>query len=309
MERTVLCELGRRRYRDTKSGLLFALIPVIGFALFGVIPQIMSLVISFGDMPSVYIEELTMIGFGNYKEILTQGQFWKTIGNTFFYAISTFVCIVLGLCVALLLSKKTLRCKSAYRVIFFIPYVCSLVSTSIMWQWIFEADYGILNGILTSMFGEGVRVRWLQEPGGFRFAILVMSIWGGYGYNTLLYQSALAAVDQNLYEAAELDGAGAWSKFVHVTLPGISPTTFFMVTMGFIGAMQAFTTQQIWGGDSGGPEQAGLTAVYYIYLMGVRLPDTYGMGLACAASWLLAIFIFLATRVIFWTSKFWVSED
>lgn len=302
-------KLGRRKHRDTRTGLLFALIPVAGYVLFSLIPQVMSLVMSFGDMPSVYIDEMRFIGLANYKQMLTEAQFWKALGNTFFYAISTVVCIVLGLVVALLLSRKTLKCKGFYRVVFFIPYVCSLVAASIMWQWIFESDYGILNGVLTRLFGESARVRWLEEPGGFRSAILTMSIWGGYGYNVLLYQSALAAVDQNLYEAAELDGAGTFSKFVHVTLPGISPTTFFMVTMGLIGAMQAFTTQQVWGGDSGGPEQAGLTAVYYIYLMGIRMPASYGMGLASAAAWLLAILIFLATRLCFWTSKFWVSEE
>lgn len=308
-KRYMAIRLHKKRYRDAKTGLIFALIPVVGYLLFNIIPQIMSLLMSFGDVPSVYFDEMTFTGLGNYKAMLTDVRFWKALGNTFFYAISTVVCIVLGLAVALLLNRKSLKMKGFYRVVFFIPYVCSIVATSIMWQWIFESDYGILNGITTKFFGESARVRWLQEPGGFRFAILLMSIWGGYGYNVLLYQSALAAVDQNLYEAADLDGANAWKKFVHVTLPGISPTTFYMMTMGLIGSMQAFTTQQVWGGSSGGPEQAGLTAVYYVYIMGISAPASYGMGLACAASWLLAIFIFIATRFCFWTSKFWVSED
>ena len=301
--------LHKKRYRDAKTGLIFALIPVVGYLLFSIVPQIMSLLMSFGDVPSVYFDEMTFTGIGNYKTMLTDERFWKALGNTFFYAISTVVCIVLDLGVAIVLSRPTLKAKGVYRVVFFVPYVCSLVATSIMWQWIFEADYGILNGITTKIFGEAARIRWLDEPNGFRFAVLLMSIWSGYGYNVLLYQSALAAVDKNLYEAADLDGANAWQKFVHVTLPGISPTTFYMGTMGVIGAMQAFTTQQVWGGNTGGPEQAGLTAVYYVYIMGISAPAAYGMGLACAAAWLLAIFIFVATRVCFWTSKYWVSED
>lgn len=148
-------------------------------------------------------------------------------------------------------------------------------------------------------------MNWLDEEWPFRTALLVMLIWSGCGYNIILYQSAIAAVDRNLYEAAEIDGANTLQQFAHITWPSINPTTFYMLVMGVIKGLQAFTMHQIWGSQvgGGGPGQSAVTIVYYIYDKAWGSPYRYGMGYASAASWLLAILIGAITVVIFKSKK------
>lgn len=298
-------EKKRKKYRDGVSGLLMALPPVIGFAIFGLIPQIVSLWLSFQEAHSFDFSQATFVGFQNFGAILSDASFYLAIGNTVFYMIPTFACILLGLAIAVLISNKGLRGKKFFRSVFFIPYVCSVVATTVMWYWFFEEDYGILNGILVSVFGEDARVGWLSTEAPFRMAMLFMLIWSGCGYNVILYQSAIASVDSTLYEAADIDGATSMQKFINITWPSIMPTTFFMFIMGVIGGLQAFTTQQVWGDQVGGqgPNQSALTAVYYIYRKAWVEPTTYGMGYASAASWILALLIGLVTVINFQVKK------
>ncbi len=298
-------EKKRKKYRDGVSGLLMALPPVIGFAIFGLIPQVVSLWLSFQEAHSFDFAQSVFVGFRNFGEILSDKSFYLAIGYTVFYMIPTFVCIALGLAIAVLISNKGLRGKKFFRSVFFVPYVCSVVATTVMWYWIFEEDYGILNGILVSSFGEGARVGWLSTETPFRMAMLFMLIWSGCGYNIILYQSAIASVDNTLYEAADIDGATSAQKFFHITWPSIMPTTFFMFIMGVINGLQAFTTQQVWGDQVGGqgPNQSALTAVYYIYRKAWVEPTTYGMGYASAASWILALLIGLVTVINFRVKK------
>lgn len=295
----------QKKYRDAASGLLMALPPVVGFFLFGFIPQLVSLWLGFQELHSFDFSQAKFTGFSNFAAIFSDPAFFKSIGNTFFYMIATVVCIFLGLGIALLLSAKGVKGKKFFRSVFFIPYVCSVVATTVMWYWIFEKDFGILNGILGSLFGEGARVNWLDEEWPFRTALLVMLIWSGCGYNIILYQSAIAAVDRNLYEAAEIDGANTLQQFAHITWPSINPTTFYMLVMGVIKGLQAFTMHQIWGSQvgGGGPGQSAVTIVYYIYDKAWGSPYRYGMGYASAASWLLAILIGAITVVIFKSKK------
>ena len=294
-------EKKRKKYRDTVSGLLMALPPLIGFLIFGLIPQIISLWLSLQEAHSFDFTASKFVGFSNFARILSDRLFYLALGNTIFYMIPTFVCIGLGLLIAVLISNKGLRGKKFFRSVFFIPYVCSVVATTIMWYWFFEGDYGILNGILTSTIGESAKVGWLSKEWPFRCAMLFMMIWSGCGYNIILYQSAIASVDQSLYEAADIDGATSWQKFANVTWPSVMPTTFFMFIMGVINGLQAFTTQQLWGEqvkDSLGREPA-LTVVYYIYRKAWNEPSTYGMGYASAASWIVAVLIGAVTVLNF----------
>ena len=296
-----LVRIKRKKYRDAASGLLMALPPVIGFFLFGFIPQLVSLWLGFQELHSFDFSQAQYAGFSNFVAIFKDPAFLKSIGNTFLYMISTPVCIFLGMGIALLLSAKGVKGKKFFRSVFFIPYVCSVVATTVMWYWIFEKDFGILNGILAGLFGESARVNWLEEVWPFRTALLIMLVWSGCGYNIILYQSAIAAVDKNLYEAAEIDGANARQQFCHITWAGISPTTFYMVVMGEIKGFQAFTMPQIWGAQVGGgsPDQSAVTMVYYIYEKAWVTPFRYGMGYASAASWILAVMIGVITVIIF----------
>lgn len=294
-------EKKHKKYRDGVSGFLMAIPPVIGFFLFAFIPQLVSLWLSFQEAHSFDFTLTTFVGFRNFKEVLTSSEFWLSVGNTVFYMIPRLLCILLGLAIAVLLSHKGIRGKKFFRSVFFIPYVCSVVATTVMWYWIFEEDYGILNGILEAVSGADARMHWLSTEWPFRFTLVFMLTWSGCGYSIILYQSAIAAVDVTLYEAADMDGANAWQKFIHITWPAIMPTTFFMFIMGLINGLQAFTTQQVWGDQVGGqgPNQSALTAVYFIYRKAWVQPSTYGMGYASAASWILAVLIGIVTVVNF----------
>lgn len=288
-----------RKYRDSVSGLLMSLPPLVGFFFFGLIPQIISLWLSFQEAHSFDFSAAEFVGFANYAKIFSDKEFYLALGNTLFYMIPTFVCIGLGLLIAVLISNKGLRGKKFFRSVFFIPYVCSVVATTVMWYWFFETDYGILNGILTSLFGENAKVGWLTSEWPFRFAMMFMLIWSGCGYNIILYQSAIASVDQSLYESAEIDGATGWQKFTKITWPMVMPTTFFMFIMGVIHGLQAFTVQQVWGEQVSLGREPALTAVYYIYLKAWTQPSVYGMGYASAASWIVAVLIGIVTLINF----------
>lgn len=294
-------EKKHKKYRDGVSGFLMAIPPVIGFFIFAFIPQIVSLWLSFQEAHSFDFSMTTFVGLRNFRDVLTSGEFWLSIGNTVFYMIPRLLCIALGLAIAVLLSHKGVRGKKFFRSVYFIPYVCSVVATTVMWYWIFEEDYGILNGILASSFGADARVGWLSTEWPFRCVLVFMMTWSGCGYNIILYQSAIAAVDASLYEAADMDGANPWQKFIHITWPAIMPTTFFMFIMGMINGLQAFTTQQVWGDQVGGqgPNQSALTAVYFIYRKAWVQPSVYGMGYASAASWVLAVLIGIVTVINF----------
>lgn len=293
-------EKKRKKYRDGVSGLLMAILPVIGFALFGFIPQVISLWLSFQEIHSINFAAAEFVGLANFKAIFTDKDFYLAIGNTVFYMIPTFICIALGLLIAVLISNKGLKGKKFFRSVFFIPYVCSVVATTVMWYWVFEDDFGILNGIFVSLFGEGSGIRWMHSEWPFRFAMCFMLVWSGCGYNIILYQSAIASVDQTLYEAAEIDGANSWQKFANITWPSIMPTTFFMIIMGVIHGLQAFTTQQVWGEKTNlGPDHSALTAVYYIYRKGWTSRAKFGMGYASAAAWVLAVLIGAVTVINF----------
>ena len=168
-----------------------------------------------------------------------------------------------------------------------------------MWKWIFNPTYGVLNGIL------GTEYNWLGENNLFRTVVIVMGVWGGCGYQIILYSAALTNINPSLYEAAKIDGANAFQCFRHVTLPGVSPTTFYLFITGLIGALQTFASTQVLD-SNGGPNNVGVTVGFYLY----RYAFSYfRMGIASATAWVLAGVIMIITIFNFIGSRKWVSYD
>lgn len=293
--------------KNNIAGWLMISVPIIGFLLFSMIPLIMSAVLSLTELKSYRIEQATWIGLKNFGTIFTDPLFYKALGNTFYYCLSIFGCMLLGLVIAVLLTAKKTRGKRIFRTIFFLPYVCSVVAVAVMWQWIYEPNYGILNTIFKSMGMSPVG--WLKNPATFMPCVILMQLWCGTGFNLILFQAALSKVEKSYYEAAELDGASAWQKFVHITLPGISPTTFYLLIMGLISGLQAFTQIQILANNSTGPEDSGLTIVYYLYRMAFENVTTYGLGIASAMAWIAAIIIAAITFINFKVQKLWTHYE
>lgn len=287
--------------KEAIYGTCFASIPVLGFFIFGLIPMIVAVVMAFTDVEFI-LEDLHWVGFANFAYVLKEETFWKSVGNTFFFALSMPISLIVALIVSVLLNQDIV-CKKLFRTIFFIPYVCSVVAVALMWKWIFDANYGVLNAIITKCGGEPVL--WLQNAKTFGWAVIIIGIWTGSGFGIILYSAALTKVNPAYYEAAKIDGANSWKCFWNITIPAISPTTFYLVIMGLIGALQEFARVQVISPE-GGPNQAGMTMVFFLYKEGFSY---HNMGHASAVAWLLALLILGITAINFKLSKKWVSYD
>ena len=298
----------KRKILDNLQGILFASSPLIGFLLFGFIPLVISLILSFGKLRTFDLRDMQPVKFENYIRIFTEDdKFFKSVGNTFVYAFFTvFISIALSLVLASFLNRK-IAFKKGFRMILFLPYICSAVAISTMWKWVFEYNYGILNTIMDFFHAE--RINWLGDVRTAMPVMIMTSVWGGLGFNMILYSAALSAINKSYYEAAMLDGASSLKVFFTITFPLVSPTTFYLAVMGFIGALQSFANFQIMT-PNGGPENSTLTMVFRVWDIAFNLDKrTYGMGYAAAMSWLVGLIIMVFTAINFGLSKRWVHYD
>ena len=298
----------KSKRRNNILGVLFAMSPLVGFALFGILPLIFSIVLSFGNLPTYDLLDIEFCGLQNYIRIFTEDtEFWQSIGNTFFYSIVTVVGTVVISLLASVFLNNIKHGGKAIRIILFIPYVCSVVAISTMWKWLFDYNYGVLNDVVEFIGME--RINWLGEASTAMPIMIIMSIWGGLGYNMILYSASLNAVSRSYYEAAELDGANGIQKFFKITLPMISPTTFFIMVMGFVGALQSFANFQVMT-PSGGPDGTTWTMVLRVWYVGFVEDSTlYGMGYASAMSWIVGGIVMIFTAIMFGMSRRWVKYD
>ena len=304
-----------RKFKTNFCGWAMITPSMVGIMIFAMIPIVMAFAISFSDMLFVQsgsFENASWVWFDQYRKVLTDPLFGRAIVNTFIAAISVPLQMVLGLLIALLLKNVGKKMQKFFQAVFFIPYVSSMVAVVYMWQYIFEPT-GIINNVITAMGGE--TIKFLTDPAWFMPCIILMMTWSGFGYYTILYQAALTNVNQSCLEAAMLDGAGRFKRFFAVTLPLISPTTFYLLVMGIIGGLQAFTWFQIICANLGagfvwGPDKTGITIVYYIYQS--AYVDQFGMGgaaRACAMSVVLVFIIGAFTVLNFALQRKWVHYD
>ena len=292
-----------QKRKENLQGALFASPPLIAFALFGLIPLLVSLVLSFCLVEYNYEGgvDLTFIGFRNYINILTSDErFLKSIGNTFLYSIINVILqIVLSLILSICLNAK-IKFKRAIRTILFIPYVCSTVAIAIMWKWVFDYNYGILNDIFSYLNLDPVN--WLRNSKTAMAVIIVMSVWSGLGFNMILYSAALGSISKTYYEAAEIDGASKLQQFFHITLPQLKPISFYLIIMGFIGSLQSFANFQIMTPD-GGPNDSTLTMGFRVYQVAMgddaNIPG-WGMGYASAMGWIVGLIVIVFVVVYFY---------
>lgn len=289
-------------------GTLFASLPVIGFIVFGVVPLVLSFIMSFSYLPSFDIKSIQVLEWGklfdNYKTVLSDPLFYKSVGNTLYAALALPLSIIIALILAVLLNQN-IKGKKFYRTVFFMPYVCSIVAITLMWRTLLNRNYGPINQFL-GLFGVEP-IAWLTDDRYYMPAMILMSVWCSVGFNLILYSAALTNINPTIYEAAELDGAGPFRKFFNITLPLLSPTTFYLFIVGMIGALQEFVRFQSMNAvnsnliSSTGPNNAGLTIVFYLY--NLAFSQAGGLGLAAATSWILAIVTIVLTVVSFRVSR------
>lgn len=292
-----------RNFLETLEGLAFSILPVVRFALFRLIPLVVGLAMAFLTMEYTFdITQGEFCGFTNFEIVLKDPLFWTSIKNTFILAIAWPISMAIALVCSVLLTRK-LRGVNFFRTVYFLPFVCSLVAVTLMWNIIFDYNYGLVNQIIESIFGT--RLNWKGDPFWFQVGLIIMIVWSSTGYKIIILTAALTTIDKAYYEAADLDGANGWQKFTKITLPAISPTMFFLLITGLINTLQEFTRSEIWSA-SGGPNNAGVTIVFYLYRQAFHYSN---MGVASAVAWLLSILIVIITIINFVASKKWVKYD
>ena len=284
----------KRRLKNELTGTLFTSVPIIGLLIFTIIPLGMAVVMSFMNMPGMNFEGAEFYSFSdilhNYKVVFSDAYFYKALKNNFILFLELPISIILSIIIAELLSKKV-KFTKAFKVILFIPYVCSVAATTFMWNWLLDANYGLVNKVF------GLDIAWFADQKYFIWAIMIMGLWSVSGYRILLFTAAITNVNNSLKEAACIDGANPLQVFFHVTIPSITPTIFYVLVMGLIGIFQEFTRISV---INAGGEKC-MTIVFYIFNKAFR--GSPQMGVACAASMILALFIFLLTRLNFFFSR------
>jgi multiple sugar transport system permease protein len=278
---------------------------LVGLLLLQVGPIISSILISFCHWDN--ITPPVWAGFANYQTLARDPLFWKALWNTFYFA-AVFVPLSIALALALaLLVNRPLRSIALYRTAIFLPVVTSTVAVSLIWMWIYDRNYGLLNYGIQSVvtllgFKAPPPVPWLSSPSTAMFSIILMSVWKSVGYNMVILLAGLQGIPRHLYEAAELDGAGPVRRGLHVTLPLLSPVIFFVAIISIIGAFQVFDQVYVMAQD-GRPANSTLTLVYYLYRHAFQYLE---MGSASAVGAVLFAIILLITGVQLWLQKFWV---
>jgi multiple sugar transport system permease protein len=306
----------RRRRTDLLPALSFLLPNFVGFLVFTAVPVFFSLGASFTNWELQHTRPLSWIGVDNYSKLISDPEFWIYFINTIYLMLGMPLAIAGSLLLAVLLSQK-LRGVAVYRTLFYLPSFTNGVALMLLWKALYNPDFGPINAVIEWIFRAlhvnasapqwllstknllGLEVEQLGFTGrqfglGARDALIMMGIWIAIGGNNmLLYLAALTNVPQELYEAADIDGAGRWQKFWNVTWPQLAPTTFFILIMSFIGGLQGgFEVARVMTG--GGPAGTTTTLAYYIYQ---KAFDEFQMGYASAVSWFLFAIIFAVTLV------------
>jgi multiple sugar transport system permease protein len=290
---------GSLQKKEAIAGILFASPWILGFFLFIVGPMVASIALSLMHWDLLTPPEWA--GMGNYVDLFEDELVLQSLKVTTIYSfVSVPLQVVLGLLLAILLNQK-IRFLSVFRSIYYLPSVIGGISVAVMWRWIFGKQFGLLNALLARFGIEGPS--WLGDPDWVLVSFIIMSLWG-VGSSMLIYLGGLQGIPSALYEAASIDGAGGWSKLIHVTIPMMTPVIFFNMIMGIIGSLQAFVQPFVMTG--GGPHNASLFFVLYLYRNAFQL---FKMGYASALAWVLFVYILLLTLLVIRSSDAWVYYE
>ncbi|OGS20363.1 MAG: sugar transporter [Elusimicrobia bacterium RIFOXYA2_FULL_40_6] len=280
--------INKKELRNMLTGFAFLAPNVIGFMAFTMMPVVVSFGLAFMEWD--IIGDPVFIGLNNFITLFQDRNFWYYLYNTVYLMLGIPLGMAFSLFLAILVNNK-LRGIVFFRTIYFMPVISSMVAISLLWRWVYNPDFGILNNFLRDI-GVINPPRWLSSLGWAKPSLIIMSVWSGAGHNMILYLAALQGVPQELYESASIDGATKWEQFRHITFPMLSFVNFFIVIMGIIGGFQAFGVQYIM--TEGGPAGSTTTIVYYIYNNAYKW---FKMGYASSIAWVLFIMMFVFTLI------------
>nr|WP_312291575.1 sugar ABC transporter permease [Clostridium chromiireducens] len=288
----------KRKINKNLCVVMFILPAVIPLGVFWIWPMIKAIFMSFTDwdyMSSTY----NMVGSNNYIALFADKAFYSALKNTFVFTMGTLVPTIVGGLVIAMVLKNNIKGSALYKAIIFSPWITPTVAISIVWSWIFEPKYGFANYIL--QFLNLPELQWLQSSDTAMISVIIVTVWKGFGWAMVFYLTALEKVPSHLYEAAAIDGANNWNKFVSITLPLISPTTFFLSIITTINSLQAYDQIQVL--TQGGPAGSTRTILYMYYQTAF---ENFNMGQATAMATVILIIIAMLAGIQFIASKKWV---
>ena len=266
--------------KDNNCGIYFILPAIVGTFIFIIIPIICSFSLSFTQWD--LLNEIKFVGLENYKSIFNEKVFLQILINTVVYAISTTIfAVIIPLLIASIINTK-IRGSEWFKTVYFIPFITPAVVIAIVWSWIFDPNFSIINTIL------GTHIEWLYDKHLAMPVLIFVSVWKLIGYNVVLFLTGFSTIPNNLYEASKIDGANASSTFWHITLPLLKPTTYFVTLVTAISSFQVFDL--IYVMTSGGPQGSTDVIVYSIYKYAFEYFD---IGKSCALAYILFAIIFI----------------
>lgn len=279
---------------EARAGLLMTAPALTAIGLFFVLPALAALVLSFTDF-DIYalanLNNLRFIGLDNYQRLVTNPLFWQAMGNTMWFVVFGVPLVVIAsLAAAMLVNAKTLKWRAVWRVALFAPFVTTLVATAVVWNYLLHTRYGLINYAL-GLIGIAP-VDWLGNPDTALPAILLFVAWKSFGYNMIIFLAALQAVSRDLEDAARVDGAGAWMRFRHVTLPAIAPTVLLVAILTVAGMFQLFAEPYVM--TQGGPARSTVTVLYFMFEEGFKW---WNLGSGSAVAFILFLCILAVTFV------------
>jgi multiple sugar transport system permease protein len=288
-----------RRHGETLAAAAFLSPNLIGFLAFTALPVLAAVALAFTDYDVLLGG--TWNGLDNFRELAGDHAFKSALVNTvYFTAVSVPLAVALGLAAAVLVTSVT-RGATFFRVVFLMPYVSVTVALALAWKWIYQPDGGLMNQFL-GLFGiDGPA--WLTSTHWAMPAMIIMSVWKTFGYYSVIYIAGLLAIPGELLDAGRVDGATRWQRFRHITLPLLSPTTFFVVVVAIINSFQVFDQALVM--TRGGPGTATTTLVLEIYLVGFR---SYNLGYAAAVGLVLFACVLAFTVTQFLVQRRWVYD-
>lgn len=273
--------------KQTIAGYLFISPWLIGFLVFGLYPIVMSFYYSLCHYDVLRIPQF--MGFKNYQQLLTADPyFWKSIWNTFVYTVLRVPLCILGSLLLAVLVNNTVHGIRWFRTVYFIPSIVTGVVLSVLWMWMFNPQYGLINSFL-KIFGINGPL-WLNSPHWSKPSLVLMGLWSIGGGRMLVFLAALQDIPKHLYESVEIDGGGWWQKFLHVTVPMLSPVIFLWTVLEVIFSFQVFTEAYVM--TKGGPLDSTLFYNLYLYY---KAFDDFQMGYASALAWLLLVITLIVT--------------
>lgn len=280
----------------------FILPMIVGLILFRFGPILASFLISFTEWRGT--RNPVFLGLGNYAELFNSDIFWEVLSNTFLFA-GLFVpgTMLLGLILALL-ANQPLRGIAFFRGIYYLPAITSMVAVALVWKWIFASRFGILNYLLRTYAEVADPPRWLSDSSTALYVLVIVSIWKSAGLPMMVYLAGLKGIPRHLYESAKIDGANTWQMFRHITLPVLTPVTFFILIITLFDAFGTF--EVTFAMTQGGPLNASTTLPFYIYQNSFQFAR---YGLASSLAYALMIVVVILTLINFYARDRWVQQE